>query len=219
MIQQCCPNPVVWQRLYAGPLGAHIDTCAQQLLHQGYASWTAKYTMRLLADLSSWLQRHAFAAADLHEQRVNDFLQDRYGRCRPHRQDRSIFRRLLTQLRDHGVLLVPMVETESGACSYIEDDFQHDLLQERGLAPTTVRSYRDTVRRFLGDRCGAQPLRLELLCAQDVTGCLVRQARRDSPAELFPLFAPAWGDPERPAACGADRAELAVVRPAPVSER
>jgi len=37
-----CPNPVVWQQLSAGPLGAHIDTCAHQLLDQGYASWTAK---------------------------------------------------------------------------------------------------------------------------------------------------------------------------------
>lgn len=42
MSHPCCPNPVVWQRLYAGPLGAHIDTFAHQLLDQGYASWTAK---------------------------------------------------------------------------------------------------------------------------------------------------------------------------------
>ena len=37
-----CPNPIVLQQLYTGPLGAHIDTFAQQLLAQGYASWTAK---------------------------------------------------------------------------------------------------------------------------------------------------------------------------------
>jgi hypothetical protein len=47
-----CPNPIVLQQLYTGPLGAYIDPFAQQLLTQGYASWTAKYTMRLLADLS-----------------------------------------------------------------------------------------------------------------------------------------------------------------------
>ena len=74
MIQQYCPNPAVLQPLDAGPLGAHSDTFAQQVGHQGYASWTAKYTLRVLADLSHWLQQHALAATDLNEQRVNDFL-------------------------------------------------------------------------------------------------------------------------------------------------
>ena len=32
MIHQVCPNPVVLQQLYTGPLGAHIDAFAQQLL-------------------------------------------------------------------------------------------------------------------------------------------------------------------------------------------
>ena len=72
-----CPHPIVLQQLYTGPLGAHIDTFAQQLLAQGYASWTAKYTMRLLADLSCWLQRQPLAITDLDEQRVDDFLQGR----------------------------------------------------------------------------------------------------------------------------------------------
>jgi hypothetical protein len=90
--------------------------------------------------------------------------------------------RLLTQLRDHSVMPVPGGETERDARSCIEDDFQHDLLQERCLAPTTVHAYLDTVRRFLRDRVSAQPLRLEALCAQDVTGFIVQQARRYSPA-------------------------------------
>jgi hypothetical protein len=30
----CCPNPGVWQQLSTGPLGAHIDTFARQLLDQ-----------------------------------------------------------------------------------------------------------------------------------------------------------------------------------------
>ena len=79
MIQSFCPNPAVSQRLSTGPLGAHIDTFAQQLSAQGYARWTAKYTMRLLADLSSWLQRHALTATELNEQHaLRRFLQDRY---------------------------------------------------------------------------------------------------------------------------------------------
>jgi site-specific recombinase XerD len=181
MSHPCCPNPVVWQRLSAGPLGAHLDTCAQQLLDQGYASWTAKYTMRLLADLSCWLQRHDLAATDLHAQRVDAFLQDRYRHGRPHRSDRSILRRLRTQLREHGVIPAPVVVTESGTRDAIAADFQDYLLQPRGLAPTTVRSYLDAVRCFLSDRFDAPPLRLEARCARDITGFLLRQTRRYRP--------------------------------------
>jgi len=80
MSHPCCPNPGVWQQLSTGPLGAHIDTFARKLLDQGYASWTAKSMVHLLADLSRWLQRHALMAMDLNEQRVDAFRQDRYRR-------------------------------------------------------------------------------------------------------------------------------------------
>ena len=54
MIHQVCPNPELLQQLYTGPLGAHVDTFAQHLLGQGYASSTAKYAMRVAA-FSTWL--------------------------------------------------------------------------------------------------------------------------------------------------------------------
>ena len=182
-----CPNPTVLQRLYVGPLGVYLDTFVQPLLAQGYASATAQYMMRLLADLSSWLQRHALTAADLNEQRVDAFLQDRYGRCRPTRSDRSALRRLLEHLRDHGVIPGLVIESDGTAHSGIASDFQHYLLHQRCLAPTTVKYYLDTVRRFLGERFGTQPLRLEALCPQDITRFMVQQAHRYSPghAKLF----------------------------------
>lgn len=176
-----CPNPVVVQRLYAGPLGAHIDAFAQQLVAQGYANSTAKLTMRLLADLSSWLQQHALTATALDEQRVEAFLQDRYQRCRPTRSDRAVLQRLLEQLRAHGVIPTLIVETDRGASDRIVDDFQHYLRHQRCLAPTTVSYYLATARRFLRERFGTQPLRLEALCAHDVTGFMVQQARQYSP--------------------------------------
>src|SRR5437899_9909621 len=64
MIEQFCPNPVVLQRLLAGPLNAHINAIAQQLSQQGYTSSSAKNALRLLDDLSSWLLRQALTAAD-----------------------------------------------------------------------------------------------------------------------------------------------------------
>lgn len=138
--------------------------------------------MRLLADLSRWLQGQALTVTDFNEQPVDDFLRDRCRRCRPHRNDQPILRRLLEQLRDYGVLPVPGVETKTRACDRSACDVQHYLLQQRGLAPTTVRYSLDTVRRFLGERFGTHPLRLAALCPQDVTSFMLQQARRYSPA-------------------------------------
>ena len=56
MIENFYPNPIVVQRLHAGPLSVHIDAFAQQLFDEGYALWTVKYSVRLLADLTTWMQ-------------------------------------------------------------------------------------------------------------------------------------------------------------------
>lgn len=67
MIENFYPNPIVVQRLQAGPLSAHIDTFAQQLFDQGYALWTVKYSVRLLADLTTWMQQQGLAITELAE--------------------------------------------------------------------------------------------------------------------------------------------------------
>ncbi len=125
MSHPCCPNPSVWPQLSAGPLGAPIDTVAHQVLDQGDASWTAKSMVRLLADLSRWLQRHALTATDLNAQRVEAFLQERYRRDHTHRTDRPVLRRLRGPLREPGVMPLPVVETNSGACDRLACAFQH----------------------------------------------------------------------------------------------
>ena len=177
-----CPNPIVLQRLYSGPLGAHIDTFEQQLLTQGYASWTAKYTMRLLADLSGWLQQQPLAVTDLNEQRVDEFLQDRYQCYRVHRDDRPTLNHWLDHLRDQGLIPVRVVETHTEPYERIACDFEHYLLQQRALAPSTVQHYLDTVRRFLRACFSTQPLRLEALGPQDITDFMVQQSHRYCPA-------------------------------------
>lgn len=57
MIEKFYPNPIVVQRLQAGPLSAHTDVFVQKLFDEGYALWTAKYAVRLLADLATWMQQ------------------------------------------------------------------------------------------------------------------------------------------------------------------
>jgi len=187
MIEQFCPNPVILQRLLAGPLSAHINAIAQQLSQQGYTSSSAKNAMRLLDDLSSWLLRQALTAADFNEQLASEFLQDRYRRCRPHLHDRAALRRLLEHLRHQGIIPIPIVKTDTDDSDRLVGDFQHYLIEQRCLAPTTVDYYLKTVQSFLRERFSTQPLNLEALCPQDITDFMIRQARRYSSgrAKLF----------------------------------
>lgn len=50
-------RPSVLRRLHDGPLGPYIDEYAAQLVEQGLDRSTGKRTLRLIADLSRWLER------------------------------------------------------------------------------------------------------------------------------------------------------------------
>ena len=180
MIKHFFPNPAVFKQLHAGPFGAYIDAFAQEVSDRGYAIWTAKYAMRLLAALGTWLEQEELAISDLDEPAIDAFLRCRYRGFCQHRDDRAVLAFVLAYLREKG-LIAPMAEqqaTDEG--SPVREAFRRHLVSQRNLAPSTVRTYLDTVGRFLGWRFGKQSLELGALCAQDVTGFMLEQARRYS---------------------------------------
>jgi site-specific recombinase XerD len=177
MIENFYPNPIVVQRLQAGPLSMHIDTFVQQLFDEGYARWTAKYAVRLLADLTTWMQQQGLTITDLAELSINTFFQHRYQIRRPHRDDRAILKKLLAHLRTVGVIASPAKAVGDPAYASIVQAFRQHLACQRNLAPSTIHSYLNTVVRFLSQRFGTMSLNLDALCAQDVTGFMLQQAR------------------------------------------
>jgi len=180
MIENFYPNSIVVQRLQAGPLSAHIDTFVQQLFNEGYALWTVKYATRLLADLTVWMQQQDLTITDLAELSVNTFFQYRYQSRRPHRDDRAILKKLLSYLRTLGVIAALVKAVADPAYASIVQAFQQYLIDQRNLAPSTIHHYLNTVVRFLNQRFGTQPPNPDALCAQDVTGFMLQQARRYS---------------------------------------
>lgn len=180
MIEHFFPNQAVLERLHAGPLGAYIKAVAQEFSDRGYALWTAKYAMRLLAALSTWLEQEGRTVADLDDQATAAFLQHRYRMRHQHRDDRAVLAFLLAYLREKGVI-TPVVERQAAdEGSGIREAFHRHLVSQRNLAPTTVRTYLNTVERFLGWHFGTQSLELGTLCVQDVTAFMLEQARRYS---------------------------------------
>ena len=180
MIEHFFPNRVVLERLHAGPLGAYSDAFAQELSDRGYAVWTAKYAMRLLAALSTWLVQESLTISDLDEATSDAFLRCRYRAFHQHRDDRAVLALLLAYLREKGVVAPAVERQEANVGSHIREAFHPHLISQRNLAPTTVRTYLDTAGRFLDWRFGTESLELGALCAQDVTGFMLVQARRYS---------------------------------------
>jgi integrase/recombinase XerD len=180
MIKHFFPNPAVFERLRGGPLGDHIEAFAQALSDRGYAVWTAKYAMRLLAHLGTWLEQNGQSVMALDEPAIDAFFHHRYQRHRPHREDKGTLAFVLAYLRSQGVL-TPIVERqEDDEASRIRAAFRQHLISQRNLAPTTIRTYLDTARRFVAWRFGTQSPQLGTLCAQDVNDFMLEQARRYS---------------------------------------
>lgn len=180
-IEKFFPDLAIRQRLYSGPLAVHIDAFAERLTIRGYAASTARERLRLIANLSRWLDRHKLAAGSLNEPCICQFLDDRSRRGYAARDNASTCRILLAYLREDGcVPAAPTIIDDSPFYS-IEHDYAKYLSQERGLAPATLLNYLPIVRRFLTERFGAGPVKLNALCAQDVHQFILRQAHKVSP--------------------------------------
>ena len=216
MIEDFFPNPVVLHRLHAGPLSAHIDAIVQELSDHGFAVATARYAMRLLAALSTWLQERGLAAAQLNETIVDAFLQHRYRSRRKSLEDHPTLVRLLAHLREAAVIPPLVRGVESDEHADIKQTFQAHLIGQRNLAPSTVRSYLDTVERFLGWRFGTQSLELGALCAQDVNSFMLEQARRYSAGHTQLIASGLRGFLRFLLQTGVIAADLAQYVPAPI---
>jgi hypothetical protein len=85
---------------------------------------------------------------DLSEGHVSRFLEHRFKHCRPDAGDRSALRRLLSTLRQEGLIPAapPIKRTEH---EQIVDMFAAYLSNERGLAASTVESHKLLSHRFL----------------------------------------------------------------------
>ena len=174
------PNPIILQRLQTGPLGGHIDPFVKHLSNEGYAVWTIKYSMRLLADFTTWMQKQQVVITVLAEQSVNTFFQQRYQTLRPHRDDRAILVKLLTYLRMTGIIVEPIRVVNNPAIDNMLQEFQQHLSEQRNLVPITIKTYLGTVEHFLIQCYTAKPLKLDTLSVQEITDYMLQQARHYS---------------------------------------
>jgi site-specific recombinase XerC len=172
------PEFVVAQRVRAGALRDHIETFTAALVSRGYAKSTTKEHVRLAAGLGRWLARKKVVVVDLDERCGAQFLEHLRRRGRAARSHGTAVRMLLMVLRESGAVRAQRaVAPPLNPVSEVECSFDRHLTEERGLHPSTRRSYLRIARRLLSRRVRRGALRLGELCPDDVTRFVTDEAR------------------------------------------
>jgi len=133
-----------------GSLAAYGEDFRRALLDRGYTWGSAAHQVHLMAHLSRWLDANAVDAGALTPAVAERFLQARRAEGYTRMLSARALSALLEFLHAEGV-----VTSWEGAADNEEERligrYQQYLVQERGLAADSVRSYLRTARRFLGD--------------------------------------------------------------------
>ena len=164
MIEQLFATAVARKRFSIGPLAPHIEGLATFLASQGYADNTVKAKLRLIADLSGWLDRKHFLITDLNEALLKQFLDHRRRR----RGSRTTGTILLRCLRSCNHIPPPTAVIDNSPLTCVTREYEQFLASERGLSAATLINYLPVVRCFLTDRFRDEILEFDLLCPQDV---------------------------------------------------
>lgn len=153
----------------------------------GYARWSVRKRVCQLARLSCWLEREGLAVWELNEQSAELFVASRREAGYVTWVTSRCMELPLAYLREVGAAPpAAAVVVREEPWSEVLASYRDYLVQERGLAPSTVAGYERVARLFLEVQ---QSGRLEWLSAADVSGFLARECPRRSVAGARELVA------------------------------
>lgn len=163
-----------WYRV--GPLSGYLDAYAALLRERQYARETAVHKIKVVSDLSRWLERTRIDVRDLDDALLTKFFRQRQRSDPTPGGDMAAVRVFLDLLREHEVLPEPPpVEDPPGHSTEIA--FEEYLREERQLSEAALSNMLPYVRRFLTDRFEAKPVSLADILPGDITQFVLRYAR------------------------------------------
>jgi integrase/recombinase XerD len=134
-----------------GPLAPHADGFRTVLVERGYAPSSAAGQLQLMAHVSRWLVQRGLAVNDLGSTVVEQFLQARraagYGQWLSMRGMVP----LLEYLRQVGLAPIPPPAVAQTPVQVLLVAYRVYLVEERGLAASTVRNYLGVAQQFVWD--------------------------------------------------------------------
>jgi len=159
-----------------GPLAEFAPLVAAEAREYGYTPLTAASVLRLMANLSRWMEARGMSAQDLSRERAREFTAAR--RAAGHRSGRSLrsLAPVLAALARAGVLAPDSPAGPASGQERLLAAFGQYLRCERALAAGTAGAYLGRARRFLAGLGGS----LDGLAAVDVTAAVLAEAERVS---------------------------------------
>jgi integrase/recombinase XerD len=157
------------------PLGAEAIRLTVRLRERGYAGRTCRDYGHAVVHLGRFLHEERGSDQVRDDEVVTDFLGGHLPGCRCYRRPagrgeepvRRGLAHLLVMLREEGN--IPPVVADEPPCQELIEGYCRFLRRDRGLAETTVASYRRCLRDFLVSRGAAvSPAELAALSADDL---------------------------------------------------
>lgn len=147
------------------------------LFDLGYSASAARKHLRLLGDLSRWLEREGICAGELAEASTEGFFRRRCARGRANLRTPRSLDPLLAYLRALGVIGAPVRPVLTDPVEVFLEGYRGYLRVERGLVEGTARFYVHVARLFVCERRGGEGIDWASLRAVDVTGFATRVCR------------------------------------------
>jgi site-specific recombinase XerD len=154
-----------------GRMGPFIGSYRAELLQRGYTPQTVRGLLQHVGALGRWMDLVDVAPADLDVVVLEEFLEHRHAVGRTQVRTTRSMASLLDHLRELGVVR----PAESAPVDPLLGEYRAWMVDERGLAPSTVLRYENLAVRFL-ERVGDRPL--ESLTGRDVSEFLLAETTR-----------------------------------------
>ncbi len=178
MIKAIIPANGRDQILCDGPLCEHVETYRAHLDALGYKPATIRWHLKLIPKFNRWLARRGHALRDLDEEVIERFVESHRRKAPYQLGVRAVLRRFLDQLRKIGAVPSAVKSRRIQALERMIDEYRRFLLQERGLACSSVDNYSRYVEQFLSERFGTGRADLSRLRAMDLSAFVRREAQR-----------------------------------------
>lgn len=170
-----------WQRKMLlrsidGPLSSMLESYADFLNEEGYSHESFLSKTRFVIGFSRWLQRKHIELQEVTLSVGDSFLRDRRSM---RSGDPTTLRQFLSWMHNQGFISAQALELhEKSSVDLLVNEYSGYLLNERGLAGTSVAAYSAIAHRFLLRTCPRGRFDLKALTARRIRDFAVRDARR-----------------------------------------
>ena len=160
-----------------GPLEPYASGFRRELVRQGYTANSTSNQLQLMAHASRWLASNEFDAGDFTAARAEEFLETRRSEGYTLWLSTKAMTPVLAYLRGLGVAPRPNPVDPATPADALLERYHCYLVQERGLATSTVTAYTHVARLFLLSRSPEGEPDLEQLKAAEVIDFVTAECR------------------------------------------